>query len=100
MVGSAGVSFLWRGEVAGLWGRLDQVGVALGGADLDMALQPSSHFQQGTAQDQKRGKGGAEVVNKDIRNFGLGAQAYSEPLEGNHQPGGHNAGEKETAEKK
>jgi hypothetical protein len=82
-----------------VWGRLDRVGVALGGADPDMALQPSGHFQQGAARDQNQGKGGAEVVNKDIRNFGLGAHAYSEPLEVNHQLGGHNAGEKETAEK-
>ena len=61
------------------------MGIALGGADLGMAKQPPDHFQRCAAGDEQGGEVMAQIVDTDIRNFGLHAHPLPEALEVNHR---------------
>ena len=73
------------------------MGVSLGGADLGVAEQPPDHFQRGPAGDQQGCEGVAQVVDVDIRDFGLHAHPFPEALEIDHRLARHIAGEEEAA---
>ena len=65
--------------------RVDQVGVALGGADLCVAEQPPDHFQRGAPGDQQRGEGVAQIVNADVGYVNLHAHPFPEPFKIDHR---------------
>ena len=50
--------------------RVDQVGVALGGADLGLLEEAANHFHRGAAGEQQGGKGMAKAVDVDVRHLG------------------------------
>ena len=76
---------------------VDQVGVALGSADLGVTQQPTDHFQRGPARNQQGGEGVAQIVDTDIGDFSLHAHPFPKPLEINHGLARNIAGEKKRA---
>lgn len=51
-------------------GRIDQVCVAMGGADLGVAEEAADHFQRCAAGDQQRSEGVPQVVDADVGDLG------------------------------
>lgn len=78
-------------------GRVDQVGIPLGGPDLGVAQQPPNHFQRGSTGHQQGCKGMAQIVDTDVSYIGLNAHAFPEPLEIDHRLGRDIAGEEKGA---
>jgi len=64
--------------------RVDQVGVALRGANLGVAEQPPDHFQRRPAGNQQRGESVAQIVNADVGDVGLHPHPFPKALEINH----------------
>lgn len=57
---------LAHGVDPGAQGRIDQVGIALGGADLGVAEEAADRFQRGAAGNQQRCEGVARAASAEF----------------------------------
>ena len=73
--------------------RVHQVGIAKRRLHLAVPQQLADHFQRGTATDQQRGEGVAQVVDVDVRQAALLLDLSPEPAHLLHRLAGHIAGE-------